>query len=105
MIGSQQILPGSTGAGSRRSPSQARKPACLTARYLCGRPVTTFLPLAIVLGVSMAKEAVEDFRRYRSDCEVNNRPAEVYDVHAGAWVTRRWRDVKVPPPDAEAAFQ
>lgn len=61
------------------------------------RPITTFLPLAIVLGVSIFKEAMEDMRRYQADCEVNARACLVLDPAAGAWQTRRWRDVKARP--------
>ena len=43
----------------------------MTARRLSGgmlcSPVTTFLPLILVLGISMVKEALEDFSRYRQD--------------------------------------
>jgi hypothetical protein len=41
------------------------------------RPWTTFLPLGIVLGAAMIKEAVEDYRRHKQDVEVNNRKVEV----------------------------
>ncbi|KAK9845741.1 hypothetical protein WJX81_001079 [Elliptochloris bilobata] len=59
------------------------------------RPITTFLPLAIVLGVSIFKEAMEDVRRYQADCEVNRRACLVFSPAAGAWQKRRWRDVRV----------
>ena len=68
---------------------------------VCGlhcRPITTFLPLAIVLGVSIFKEAMEDMRRYQADREVNARACLVLDPAAGAWQTRRWRDVKARLP-------
>lgn len=41
------------------------------------RPWTTFLPLGLVLGIAMIKEAIEDYKRYRQDVEVNNRRVEV----------------------------
>ena len=71
-----------------------RQSACGSSR---GRPITTFLPLAIVLGVSIFKEALEDMRRYQADCEVNARACLVLDPAAGAWQKRRWRDVKARP--------
>lgn len=37
------------------------------------RPWTTFLPLAVVLGVSMIKEGIEDYKRHRQDWQINNR--------------------------------
>jgi hypothetical protein len=43
----------------------------------CCRPWTTFLPLAIVLGVAMIKEAIEDYKRYRQDVAVNNCKVQV----------------------------
>jgi len=41
------------------------------------RPWTTWVPVIIVLGVSMVKEGIEDYRRYRADREVNSRIVEV----------------------------
>ena len=38
-----------------------------------------FIPLLFVLSVTMVKDAFEDFRRYRSDREVNRRLCRVYD--------------------------
>jgi hypothetical protein len=48
------------------------------------RPWTTFLPLGIVLGAAMIKEAVEDYRRHKQDVEVNNRKVEVSISKHGA---------------------
>eukprot|EP00879_Flechtneria_rotunda_P025858 GHRR01027511.1.p1 GENE.GHRR01027511.1~~GHRR01027511.1.p1 ORF type:complete len:483 (+),score=131.33 GHRR01027511.1:452-1900(+) len=59
------------------------------------RPWTTFLPLAIVLGVAMIKEAVEDYKRYRQDVEVNNRKVQVYNSSKREFETRTWRHVSV----------
>jgi len=59
------------------------------------RPWTTFLPLGIVLGVSMVKEGIEDYRRYKSDKEVNSRIVEVYDPTVRDFVKRPWSAVNV----------
>lgn len=48
-----------------------------TSCWVCCRPWTTFLPLGIVLGAAMIKEAVEDYRRHKQDIEVNNRKVQV----------------------------
>ncbi|KAJ4973240.1 hypothetical protein NE237_006414 [Protea cynaroides] len=45
------------------------------APYQAGSVV---LPLVLVIGVSMAKEAVEDLRRRKQDREANNREVQVY---------------------------
>ena len=34
-------------------------------------PVTAILPLAFVLGVSMLREGLEDYQRYKSDVKTN----------------------------------
>lgn len=61
----------------------------------CPRPVTAFLPLILVLGISMLKELIEDVKRYRADREVNSRLVECYDVGTGKLVRKAWRHVKV----------
>lgn len=45
-----------------------------------GRPWTTWLPLCIVLGVAIIKEAVEDYKRFKQDVEVNARAVKVQAV-------------------------
>ena len=34
-------------------------------------PVTTVTPIVVVLGLAMAKDAVEDYKRHKQDSEVN----------------------------------
>ncbi|BDA43575.1 Phospholipid-transporting ATPase 10 [Coccomyxa sp. Obi] len=59
------------------------------------RPITTFLPLALVLGVSMAKEALEDFHRFQADREVNKRGVVVFNPISNTWERKQWRDIVV----------
>ncbi|GIL71194.1 hypothetical protein Vretimale_17772 [Volvox reticuliferus] len=59
------------------------------------RAWTTWTPLVIVLGVAMIKEAVEDYRRYKLDKEINNRPVQVLDPERAEYATRTWKDVRV----------
>lgn len=56
-------------------------------------PITTFSPLLLVLGVSLAREGLEDYRRLRADHGVNNRVVDVFDHGKGEFRARRWRDV------------
>lgn len=59
------------------------------------RPWTTFLPLALVLGVAMLKEGIEDYKRYLQDLEVNKRKLQVYDRTSQQFVKQKWADVRV----------
>ena len=59
-----------------------------------GSPVTTFLPLILVLGISMCKEAFEDFGRYRQDREVNARRVAAWSPAEGRFVHKPWRQVQ-----------
>jgi magnesium-transporting ATPase (P-type) len=43
----------------------------------------------------MIKEAVEDYKRYKLDKEINNRPVQVLDPEQGQYVPRTWKDVHV----------
>lgn len=66
----------------------------LTA-YSPVRAWTRWLPLGIVLGISLIKEAIEDWRRYKTDMEVNIRPVQVFDASTGTFVTKLWREILV----------
>jgi phospholipid-translocating ATPase len=57
-------------------------------------PVSMIAPLAFVVGLSMIKEGVEDWRRFIQDMKVNNRKVA---VHRGdrEFVYRHWEDLCV----------
>ena len=59
------------------------------------RPWTTWLPLGIVLGVSLIKEAREDYERYKADVEVNNREVQVLNPETKTFETKAWKDIRV----------
>lgn len=76
---------------------------------------TTLAPLLIFVGISMGKEGLDDWRRYRLDKEENNRYVNVLrpgNGHIGLspgistseisassdsqdWITIKWKDIKV----------
>ena len=61
-------------------------------------PVTywsTWAPLLLVIGISMVKEALEDYKRFKQDTEQNNSPVDVVDGVTGERNTLAWKDVKV----------
>ncbi|CAL5186218.1 unnamed protein product [Lathyrus oleraceus] len=51
-------------------------------------------PLVAVIGATMAKEAVEDWRRRRQDIEANNRKVQVYGKN-NTFVETRWKKLRV----------
>ncbi|XP_051146039.1 putative phospholipid-transporting ATPase 9 [Andrographis paniculata] len=55
---------------------------------------SAIIPLVFVIGVTMVKEAIEDWQRKQQDIEVNNRKV---DVHAGggAFSAADWKNLKV----------
>lgn len=57
-------------------------------------PVSMIAPLVFVVGLSMAKEALEDWRRFMQDTKVNNRKV---NVHKGKGVFGRksWQSIRV----------
>ncbi|GMH35862.1 hypothetical protein BSKO_03730 [Bryopsis sp. KO-2023] len=58
-------------------------------------PITTFSPLLMVLGISIAKEALEDFKRLKADTEVNNRKVDIFDTDKRTFLPKCWKDVRV----------
>ncbi|CAJ1946717.1 unnamed protein product [Sphenostylis stenocarpa] len=51
-------------------------------------------PLVVVIGATMAKEAVEDWRRRKQDIEANNRKVQVYGRNY-TFVETRWEKLRV----------
>jgi len=56
-------------------------------------PLTTILPLSIVLLVSAVKEIFEDYKRHCSDNDENNRKIQV--LVGSSFVVKKWRDLHV----------
>ncbi|CAO2830070.1 unnamed protein product [Amaranthus hypochondriacus] len=56
--------------------------------------VSAIVPLFFVIGVSMLKEAIEDWKRKQQDIEVNNRKIKVHNGH-GEFELSEWRHLKV----------
>ncbi|KAH7528825.1 hypothetical protein FEM48_Zijuj05G0113700 [Ziziphus jujuba var. spinosa] len=57
-------------------------------------PVSNTVPLVVVIGVTMAKELVEDWKRKQQDIEVNNRKVKVH-LGDGKFEDTKWRDLRV----------
>ncbi|XP_015918063.1 probable phospholipid-transporting ATPase IM isoform X1 [Parasteatoda tepidariorum] len=56
-------------------------------------PITTAVPLIVVLSITALKDAIDDFQRHRSDSQVNNRLSRV--LRGGRLVDERWHKVQV----------
>ncbi|KAE8688963.1 putative phospholipid-transporting ATPase 11 [Hibiscus syriacus] len=56
--------------------------------------VSNILPLVVVIGATMGKEAVEDWRRKKQDIEVNNREVKMHQGD-GVFEHTKWMDLKV----------
>ncbi|EDV26490.1 uncharacterized protein TRIADDRAFT_23045 [Trichoplax adhaerens] len=56
-------------------------------------PISTAVPLVIVLGITAAKDGVDDYKRHQSDRKINNREATV--LQNGSFQPIKWKDVKV----------
>ncbi|XVF58070.1 hypothetical protein PTKIN_Ptkin07bG0032900 [Pterospermum kingtungense] len=53
------------------------------------------VPLIVVIGATMAKEGVEDWRRRLQDVEANNRKVEVYDKNSCSFRETKWKNLRV----------
>ncbi|XP_007037752.2 PREDICTED: putative phospholipid-transporting ATPase 9 isoform X1 [Theobroma cacao] len=56
--------------------------------------VSNVLPLVVVIGATMGKEVVEDWRRKKQDIEVNNRKVKMHQGD-GIFEHTKWMDLKV----------
>ncbi|EXB75145.1 Putative phospholipid-transporting ATPase 5 [Morus notabilis] len=72
----------------------------LLAALLSFSPITAFdsvsliAPLVFVVGISMLKEAVEDWHRFLQDLNVNSRLVQVH-IGGGIFVSKAWKEVCV----------
>ncbi|XAR51870.1 Phospholipid-translocating ATPase [Bertholletia excelsa] len=57
--------------------------------------VSVLAPLVVVIGATMVKEAVEDWRRRQQDVEANNRKIQVYDNRSSTFSETRWKKLRV----------
>ncbi|XP_071928389.1 putative phospholipid-transporting ATPase 9 [Coffea arabica] len=56
--------------------------------------VSAIIPLIIVIGASMVKEGIEDWRRQQQDMEVNNRKVKVHHGD-GLFQNTEWKNLRV----------
>lgn len=56
-------------------------------------PLASIAALAFVIGLSMLREALEDYSRYKSDIELNSSKAWKYED--GGWKRFEWKDIYV----------
>ncbi|KAG4972476.1 hypothetical protein JHK84_038555 [Glycine max] len=69
--------------------------ACLSASPISPfSPLSMIAPLAFVVGLSMAKEALEDSRRFLQDVKVNHRKASLHKGN-GDFGLRSWQKIMV----------
>jgi len=71
------------------------------------KPGAFLLALVVVLGATAIKEGLEDWRRYQSDKQINNRPCSVLRAQtsenyakkhgggSGKWERMTWKDIRV----------
>ncbi|XP_017975348.1 PREDICTED: probable phospholipid-transporting ATPase 8 [Theobroma cacao] len=70
--------------------------ACVSFSPLAPYSAPSLLvPLIVVIGATMAKEGVEDWRRRLQDVEANNRKVEVYDKRSCSFRESKWKNLRV----------
>ena len=57
------------------------------------KPYTTWTPLTLVIGLSLIKEAIEDFKRHVQDRAQNTSPSERFN--GTSFESCEWRDIQV----------
>ncbi|KAK8686269.1 hypothetical protein V6N13_125296 [Hibiscus sabdariffa] len=57
-------------------------------------PISNVLPLVVVIGATMGKEAVEDWKRKKQENKINNRIVKVHEGD-GVFEHTKWMDLKV----------
>lgn len=53
------------------------------------------MPLMFVVGLSMIKDAWEDYKRYKNDSKENNCKTLVYDYRKKKFEPRKWGNIRV----------
>ncbi|KAG2702617.1 hypothetical protein I3760_06G099200 [Carya illinoinensis] len=56
--------------------------------------VSAIIPLIVIVGATMVKEGIEDWRRKKQDIEVNNRKVKVHK-HDGVFDYTEWKNLRV----------
>jgi phospholipid-transporting ATPase len=56
--------------------------------------ITTWAPLVLVIGISMLKEAMEDYKRHMQDMEQNNSLVDAFGAEGGAVAPAAWKAIR-----------
>ncbi|XP_075065980.1 phospholipid-transporting ATPase VB isoform X2 [Mixophyes fleayi] len=59
------------------------------------QPAIAIIPICIILAITAIKDLWEDFRRYKSDKEINNMLCMIYCRNDKSFVDKCWKDVRV----------
>uniref|UniRef100_A0A7M4EJ79 ATPase phospholipid transporting 10B (putative) n=1 Tax=Crocodylus porosus TaxID=8502 RepID=A0A7M4EJ79_CROPO len=59
------------------------------------QPAVSLIPICIIMAITAVKDAWEDFRRYKSDKEINSMGCLIFRKKEQAYVEKCWKDVQV----------